>query len=123
MRLHHINVPVPPGGTDRAVAFYELLGLTRVAKPTEGVAQVGAWLDLPGGATQVHVSEREGAPHPAQHFALLVGDADDLDALVTALTGAGHPWRPGTLLLGARRGMTADPFGNGVELLEQAHEQ
>lgn len=116
MRLHHVNVPVPPGATESVIGFYTLLGLTRVAKPTEGVAQVGAWLDLPDG-TQVHVSEREGAPHPAQHFALVV---DDLDATVAALLAAGHPFTPGTVLLGARRGMTADPCGNAVELLEPA---
>ncbi len=116
MRLHHVNVPVPPGATDLVVGFYEALGLVRVAKPTEGVAQEGAWLDLPDG-TQVHVSEREGAPHPAQHFALVV---DDLDATVSALQAAGHPFRPGAALLGARRGMTADPCGNAVELLESA---
>jgi catechol 2,3-dioxygenase-like lactoylglutathione lyase family enzyme len=115
MRLHHVNVVVPPGRTDSVVAFYELLGLSRVEKPTEGVAQSGAWFDLPDGTTQVHVSEREGHPHPQQHFALAV---DDLDALALVLQQHGHPWHPGTVLFGARRGMTADPEGNGVELIE-----
>ena len=115
MRLHHVNVVVPPGRTDEVVPFYELLGMVRVAKPTEGVAAEGAWLDLPGGTTQVHLSERSGNPHPQQHFALSV---EDLDALATALQAAGHPWRPGSVVLGARRGMTADPVGNAVELVE-----
>jgi hypothetical protein len=53
--------------------------------------------------------------HPQQHFALAV---DDLDSTALALQQAGHPWHPGTVLLGARRGMTADPEGNAVELLE-----
>ena len=113
MRLLHVNVVVPPGRTDDVVGFYELLGLVRVAKPTS-VAKEGAWFDVPGG-TQVHVSEREGVPHPQQHFALAV---DDLDGLVVRLTAAGHPWKPGTVLEGARRGMTADPCGNAVELIE-----
>lgn len=115
MRLHHVNVVVGPGQTGAVLGFYELLGLTRVAKPTEGVAQEGAWFDLPDGRTQVHVSERDGVPHPQQHFALAV---DDLDGLVATLRAAGHPWSPGTVLLGAHRGMTADPAGNGVELVE-----
>lgn len=114
-RLHHVNVVVPPGGTEGVVGFYELLGLTRVEKPTEGVARAGAWFDLPDGGTQVHVSEREGSPHPQQHFALAV---DDLDALALLLQQRGHPWHPGTVLFGARRGMTADPEGNAVELIE-----
>ena len=115
MRLHHVNVVVPPGRTDAVVPFYELLGLTRVQKPAEGVATQGAWFDLPDGTTQVHVSEREGTVHPQQHFALAV---DDLDSTALALQQAGHPWRPGTVLLGARRGMTADPEGNAIELVE-----
>ena len=114
-RLHHVNVVVPPGRTDAVVPFYELLGLTRVPKPAEGVAAEGAWFDLPGATTQVHVSERDGTPHPSQHFALAV---EDLDATVLALRQAGHPWTPGSIVLGARRGMTADPEGNAVELVE-----
>jgi hypothetical protein len=114
VRIHHVNVVVPPGRTDEVVPFYELLGLTRVPKPPE-VAREGAWFDLPGGTTQLHVSERPGSPNPAQHFGLVV---DDLDAVVVDLVHAGHPWKPGPLLLGARRGMTADPLGNAVELLE-----
>ena len=115
MRIHHVNVVVPPGRTENVVAFYELLGMTRVAKPEEGVAKEGAWFDLPGGGTQVHVSEREGSRHPQQHFALAV---EDLDAMALALQQAGHPWHPGTVLYGARRGMTADPEGNALELVE-----
>jgi hypothetical protein len=115
VKLHHVNVVVPPGRTDAVVGFYELLGLTRVEKPTEGVAQTGAWFDLPDGSAQVHVSEREGSVHPQQHFALAV---DDLDSTALALQQAGHPWHPGTVLLGARRGMTADPEGNAIELVE-----
>ena len=115
MRIHHVNVVVPDGATDSVVPFYELLGLRRVAKPTEGVAQVGAWLDLPDGRTQVHVSERSGSPHAEQHFALSV---DDLDETAAALQAAGHPWQQGTVVLGARRGLTRDPAGNAVELVE-----
>ena len=115
MKIHHVNVVVAPGRTDAVVAFYEVLGLTRVDKPAEGVSPTGAWFDLPGGDGQVHVSERDGAKHPQQHFALAV---EDLDNLALALQQAGHPWHPGTVVLGARRGMTADPEGNAVELVE-----
>jgi len=115
VRLHHVQVVVPAGRTEDVVGFYELLGLVRVAKPTAGVAASGAWFDFPGGLQQLHVSEKDGAPHPEQHFALSV---DDLDGLVSVLTSVGHPFRPGTVVLGARRGMTADPVGNPVELVE-----
>lgn len=115
IRLHHVNVVVAPGRTDAVVGFYEALGMVRVAKPAEGVAPEGAWFDLPGGATQLHVSERPGGRHPAQHFALAVTDLDDV---VRRVQRAGHPWEPKPDLLGARRGMTADPEGNAVELVE-----
>jgi hypothetical protein len=114
-RLHHVNVVVAPGCTETVVEFYELLGLARVDKPLEGVASTGAWFDFPGGSQQLHVSEREGDRHAEQHFALVV---DDLDALVAALRDDGHPFDRKPDLLGARRGMTADPAGNGVELIE-----
>jgi hypothetical protein len=115
MRLHHVQVVVPAGRAGDVVPFYELLGLVRVAKPTDGVAQTGAWFDFPGGTQQLHVSEKSGSPHPEQHFALSV---EDLDGLVRSLATAGHPFRPGSVVLGARRGMTADPVGNPVELVE-----
>ena len=115
MRLHHVNVVVAPGRTEAVVPFYELLGLTRVDKPTDGVAQEGAWFDFPGGATQVHISERPGERHPEQHFAMTV---DDLDAISWRLTAKGYPWQPKARIEGARRGMTADPEGNAIELLE-----
>ena len=115
VRLHHVNVVVAPGRTEAIVPFYELLGLTRVAKPTEGVAREGAWFDFPGGGTQLHVSERVGERHPDQHFAIAV---TDLDAVVARLQAAGHPWSGKPEIGGARRGMTADPEGNAVELAE-----
>ena len=114
-RLHHVNVVVAPGRTDAVVPFYELLGLRRVEKPATGVAKEGAWFDFPGGGTQVHVSERHGDRHPEQHFAVSV---DDLDDLVRRLVEQGHPWVERTALYGARRGMTADPEGNAVEVIE-----
>lgn len=115
MRLHHVNVVVPEGRTQDVVPFYELLGLVRVARPGEGVGRPeGAWFDFPDGRTQLHVSERTGERHPEQHFAVSL---DDLDAVVEALTGAGHPWRPRPTIDGARRGVTADPTGNTVELV------
>ena len=115
IRLHHVNVVVAAGRTDAVVPFYELLGLTRVAKPESGVAQEGAWFDFPGGGTQVHVSERAGDRHPEQHFAVSVAD---LDSVVRRLRGEGHPWAEKPALYGARRGMTADPEGNAVEVIE-----
>ena len=119
MRLHHVNVVVPPGATERVVGFYAgTLGLTQVEKPKEGVAQTGAWFDIDD-HTQVHVSERDGARHPQTHFGLVV---DDFDAVLTRLRSAGAPWEDQPPIFGGRRGFTRDPQGNRVEILEPAGE-
>ena len=115
MRIHHVNVVVPPGGTDAVVGFYvDVLGLRQVAKPTEGVAASGAWFDIDD-RTQVHVSEREGDVHPQSHFGLVV---DDFDGVMSRLAAAGASWEDQPDIFGGRRGFTRDPAGNRVELLE-----
>ena len=117
MRLHHVNVVVPPGATGNVVGFYaETLGLRQVTKPTEGVAQTGAWFDIDE-RTQVHVSERDGERHPQTHFGLVV---DDFDAVLARLSAAGAPWEDQPQIFGGRRGFTRDPEGNRVEILERA---
>ena len=117
MRLHHVNVVVPPGATTRVRGFYvETLGLREVAKPTEGVAQSGAWFDIDD-RTQVHVSEREGDRHPQVHFGLVV---DDFEAVLARLQDAGASWEDQPPIFGGRRGFTRDPEGNRVEILERA---
>ena len=105
-RLHHVNVVVPPGATAHVVGFYvDTLGLQQVTKPTEGVAQTGAWFDIDD-RTQVH-------------FGLVV---DDFDDTLARLQAAGAPWEDQPQIFGGRRGFTRDPEGNRVEILEQAGE-
>ena len=118
-RLHHVNVVVPPDATARVRGFYvDVLGLREVTKPTEGVAQTGAWFDIDD-RTQVHVSERDGDRHPQVHFGLVV---DDFDAVLARLREAAAPWEDRPPIFGGRRGFTRDPEGNRVEILEQAGE-
>jgi catechol 2,3-dioxygenase-like lactoylglutathione lyase family enzyme len=116
-RIHHVNVVVPPGGTDGVVGFYtKVLGLRQAPKPTEGVAQSGAWFDIDE-RTQVHVSERDGSSHPQSHFALVV---DDFDDVLGRLREAGAAWEEQPDIFGGRRGFTRDPAGNRIEILEAA---
>jgi catechol 2,3-dioxygenase-like lactoylglutathione lyase family enzyme len=119
MRLHHVNVVVPPGKTRDVIGFYgDVLGLQQATKPTEGVAQTGAWFDIDE-RTQVHISEREGDRHPQVHFGLVV---DDFDKVMCRLADAGAPWEAQPDIFGGRRGFTRDPEGNRVEILEWAGE-
>ena len=118
-RLHHVNVVVPPGRTAAVVPFYaEVLGMTRIRKPEQGVQPEGAWFDISPGV-QLHVSERAGDRHADPHFGLVV---DDFDAVRERLAAAGAPWTDQPEIFGGRRGFTRDPDGNRVELLEQAGE-
>src|SRR4051794_19956061 len=106
MRIHHVNVVVAPGRTDDVVPFYtDVLGLRRVAKPTQGVDLSGAWFDIDD-VTQVHVSERDGDVHPQSHFGLVV---DDFDAVLDRLRNVGASWEEQADLFGGRRGFTHDP--------------
>ena len=116
--LHHLQVTVAPGRAHACVPFYELLGLHRVPKPSGGVRPTGAWLALPGGQVQVHLSERaDAARHAEQHLALVV---DDLPALVGRLSAAGHRVEGRAAVGAGERALSWDPEGNAVELLSDA---
>lgn len=115
-RVQHVNVVVPRGATDEAVAFYvEVLGMRRIDKPAV-LDPNGAWLDVDG-FVQVHLSERDGAAHPDSHFAVVV---DDYDGVLARLAQRGAPWTEQEDVFGGRRGFTRDPAGNRVEILERA---
>jgi catechol 2,3-dioxygenase-like lactoylglutathione lyase family enzyme len=112
--IQHVNVIVPPGGTAATVAFYrDVFGLTPIAKPAV-LDQAGGWLEV-AGKQQVHISERDGTPHPDPHFALVV---DDFDAVRSRIDAASASWQDQEDIFGGRRGYTRDPAGNRVEVLE-----
>jgi catechol 2,3-dioxygenase-like lactoylglutathione lyase family enzyme len=116
MRLHHVNIVVKPGETERLVAFYrDVLGLEPTQKPADGTTPGGAWFDI-NESHQLHISERPDAVmHDDMHFGLVV---DDFDAVLARLEAANAPWQPQADLFGGRRGSTRDPLGNRIELLE-----
>jgi catechol 2,3-dioxygenase-like lactoylglutathione lyase family enzyme len=116
VRLHHVNIVVPPGETAQLVGFYtDVLGLQQVDKPRDGTTAGGAWFDI-NDANQLHISERTDAVmHSDLHFGLVV---DDFDAVLERLAAAGAPWSAAADLFGGRRGSTRDPLGNRIELLE-----
>lgn len=109
--LDHVQVMMPPGGEDKARAFYgDLLGLTEVRKPEPLRPQGGVWF-----AEGIHVSGEAGFAAPRRaHPAIRV---DDLDALAEALAAAGCGVEWDERWPGVRRFYTRDPFGNRVEVL------
>ncbi len=117
--LHHVSLLV--SDTARALDFYHgLLGLpVDSSRPDLGFP--GAFVDV--GSAQIHLLELTqpagqdaAAGHGGRdrHVALAV---QDLDAVVTALEGAGIAY---TLSRSGRRALFCrDPDGNAVELVER----
>ncbi|MEY2449340.1 MAG: hypothetical protein QOH79_2816 [Acidimicrobiaceae bacterium] len=112
-KLHHVNITVPPGRSQPIAAFYrDVLGFQGISRP-DG-ERAGVWLEMDDG-TQLHLSEREGAPHPDQHFAVMV---DDLSAVRVRLGEVGAAFQTADdVFKTGGRGFTYDPAGNRIELI------
>ena len=114
MRLHHVLMAIPPGGEDRARAFYTgVLGMTEIPKPKALTDRVGAWFR--SDAMEIHVAaEDDFVPAAKAHPAI---ETDGLDGLAERVAAAGHRVEWDDLLPGRRRFYTDDPFGNRIEIL------
>lgn len=113
--VDHVQLAMPPGGEDRARAFYgDLLGLPETAKPPHLAARGGCWFG--GAGAKVHLGvEADFRPARKAHPALRV---DELGALVDRLRSAGVAIVDDEPLPGHDRVYVDDPFGNRIELLE-----
>ena len=111
--MHHVNVVVPPGLVPETERFWiEVFGGVPLERHGRS-GRPGAWLDL--GELEVHVSERDGAPHPDAHSALVV---DNFAAVRATALERGDPWEDAEPLAGMTdRAFTRDPGGNRVEVL------
>jgi catechol 2,3-dioxygenase-like lactoylglutathione lyase family enzyme len=112
--VHHLNLAVPVGRSGPIAAFYcDVFGLVPIARPDN--ERAGVWLDADG--TQVHLSERDGAPHPDVHVAFMVDDLGDVKA---KLREAGADFQAADDVFGTGgRGFTRDPGGNRIELIQR----
>jgi catechol 2,3-dioxygenase-like lactoylglutathione lyase family enzyme len=115
--LDHVQVAMPPGGEDRARAFYAgVLGMTEVPKPPVLAGRGGVWFSA--GAAQVHLGvEADFRPARKAHPALSVSA---LREVLDACRAAGFDPLPGERLDGRERAYVHDPFGNRIELIEEA---
>jgi catechol 2,3-dioxygenase-like lactoylglutathione lyase family enzyme len=116
VRLDHVQLAMPPGGEDRAEAFYAgLLGLERVPKPEPLAARGGCW--FVHGTIAVHLGvEEDFRPARKAHPAFVVRD---LPALEASLTAAGVEVRPNRDSEPGRGSYVDDPFGNRIELIAE----
>jgi catechol 2,3-dioxygenase-like lactoylglutathione lyase family enzyme len=114
-RLDHVQLAMPAGREDEAVAFYEgLLGLPLVPKPPHLAVRGGCWFER--GALKVHVGvDASFTAARKAHPAFIVSD---LDGLVATLAEVGVPIKDDEPLEGYHRVYVDDPFGNRLELME-----
>jgi len=112
--LDHVQLAMPPGAEERAVAFYDgLLGIPRVRKPAELEVRGGCWFER--GGLRVHLGvEEEFRPARKAHPAFAVSNLGDLCA---SLEAAGHPVRNSEDVPGMPQWYVDDPFGNRIELV------
>ena len=114
--IHHVQLAMPPGEEERAIAFYAgTLRMEQVPKPAHLAARGGCWFRSAGAELHLGV---EGAFRPAMkaHPALQV---EGLVALRSALEAAGADVVEDTRLEGHDRCYVRDPFGNRLELIEE----
>ena len=114
MRLHHVQLTLPPGREADARQFYAgLLGLTEIPKPPELAQRGGVWFQL--GSIQLHFGVAETGASSRRHIAIQV---DDAEVMRRALQGAGYATEDAVSVDGICRFYCRDPFGNRTEFLE-----
>jgi len=113
--IDHVQVAIPPGGEDRARAFYkDLLGLPEQPKPPELAKRGGGWFEST--AVKVHCGvEDPFVPAKKAHIAFRV---DDVKRLGERARAAGYDVVDDDLLEGFERIYIYDPFGNRLEFLK-----
>lgn len=116
--LDHVQLAIPEGGEDEARRFYGgLLGLAELPKPPDMAQRGGCWFAGPG-PIQVHLGvEAEFRPAKKAHIGLVL---TGLAVFAERFAPAGRPVRWDDELAPRRRLFTEDPFGNRIELLEEA---
>lgn len=114
MRLHHVQLAIPPGSEPQCRQFYgETLGWREIEKPPLLKARGGAW--FAAGESELHLGvEADFRPARKAHPAFAVAD---LDALAERLRAAGAMVE--FAIPGVRRFYTADAVGNRIEFLEE----
>ncbi|MHB1711265.1 MAG: VOC family protein [Acidimicrobiales bacterium] len=115
--LDHVQLAMPSDCEAEAEGFYcDVLGFTVLAKPEPLASRGGRWFAC--GAVQLHLGvEDDFRPARKAHPALRV---DGFDDLVAKLKEHGASWRWDTDLPGVRRLYVDDPFGNRIELIDNA---
>ena len=110
--VQHVTLELRRDQEDECVAFWKLLGFTRV-DPPESLAHRAAWMQ--SGQTQVHLMwVEEPVALPSGHVAVVL---EDYDGTLQRLREAGAEPEPRSEHWGSPRAYVRDPAGNLVELM------
>jgi catechol 2,3-dioxygenase-like lactoylglutathione lyase family enzyme len=116
MRLHHVQLAIPPGSEPECRAFYAgVLGWRELEKPEALKARGGLWFAV--GTGELHLGvEADFRPARKAHPAFAVAGLDELAARLRA---AGALVEYDDAIPELRRFYTADDVGNRIEFLEE----
>jgi catechol 2,3-dioxygenase-like lactoylglutathione lyase family enzyme len=114
--IDHVQLAMPPGGEERARAFYrDILGLPETPKPPELARRGGCWFETHGAKIHLGV-DTNFRPATKAHPGLLVSD---LQAIIARCQEKELPLVHDAPLEGYQRIFVSDPFGNRLELLRK----
>lgn len=112
MTLQHVSLEVRRADVPGELRFWALLGFEEVA-PAGTLAEVAAWVQR--SSTQIHLLfDDDPVVPPSGHTAVV---AEDFDAAVAALRGAGFTPEERTRHWGAARAFVRTPAGHVVEVM------
>ena len=110
--LQHVTLEVRPDQVRDCVRFWELLGFSELTPPPS-LRHRFTWVERAG--THIHLVPVDAPAIPREGHTAVV--ADDADATVAALRGAGFDPRPGSNAWDAPRWFVHDPAGHRVEVM------
>lgn len=112
-KLHHVQLCVPFGVSDRAKAFYcDILGLKEIPKPSSGVGKGGFWVEV--GDIELHIGMESTPGVSKRHPAFIVKDLDEARNFLTAV---GVRMQEDNPIPGRKRFSFFDPWNNRIELM------
>lgn len=118
LRLHHVQLAIPPGAEQQARAFYvDVLGMVEIQKPPVLAARGGLWVRADHLEIHLGVEQDFRAARKA-HPGIVV---DDIEALQEHLTASGVDTERDDDFPGFHRFYVHDSLGNRLEFL-QPHE-
>jgi catechol 2,3-dioxygenase-like lactoylglutathione lyase family enzyme len=113
--LHHVSLETRPDDVEAEVAFWALLGFSRV-QPPGALGARATWVQSADGVSQIHLLyASDPVVMPKGHVAVVA--PEPFEECVAALEAAGHAVEPRTQHWGVPRSYVRSPAGHLVEVM------